>query len=268
MIRMARIVRALRRHFERWDRPSRIAFSIAVLLLFLAALNLVFGPQETRQPTLLGFFGLMIITQVIFMWANRGMVTPFTRAQRLYLSEDFEAVCTILEELHAAGKASERELALLGNAYRQRGMLQASEVVFRQALEIQPKHHFSLYGFGRTLLIAGRYSEAVQVFMQALEVEELAVARFSLGEALFRAGQHDEARAQLENALAGLSEPPYRLMTAYLLYELKGGPVPDKSMLDEGLVFWQAQMERYPHTAYGRALSGDVLAMQIMLEEA
>lgn len=265
---MARIATALRRHFDRWDRPSLIAFVIALLLLCLAAFNLVFGPQGTRQPTLIGFFALMIVTQIIFMWANRGMVTPFTRAQRLYLAEDFEAVCAVLEELRASGKVTERELALLGNAYRQRNMLEQSEAVFRQALDMQPKHHFSLYGFGRTLLIAGRYTEAVECFQQVLEVEDSPVFRFSLGEALVRSERRDEAQMPLEAALLSLAEAHYRLMATHLLYALGVGPAPERGLLDEGLSYWQAQADRYQHTAYGQALADDVHAMQIMLEEA
>ena len=265
---MARIARALRRHFDRWDRPSQIAFSTAFFLLVLATLNLVFGPQQTRQLTLVGFFGLMIITQIIFMWANRGLVTPFTQAQRLYLAEDFEVACDILEAARLTDKVTVNELALLGNAYRQRNMLDESETVFRQALVMNPKHHFSLYGFGRTLLITGRYAEAASMFQQALKVGDSPVARLNLGEALFRNSQSDEARIPLEIALAEVTEPYQKLMAQYLLFQLKVGPGPQKSMLSEGLEYCQAQVRRYQHTAHGQALMSDVRTMEIMFEEA
>lgn len=171
-----------------WERPARLAFLLALLLLALAALALAFGPDELRGPGLVGFFGLVIVAQVIFMWANRGMVMPYTRAQRLYMAEDFEGACALLEKSRQAGKADVRALTLLGNAYRQRNLLHESETVLREALALGPNHYFPLYGFGRTLLVQGRYAEATELFRQALDAGAPDPIRVDAAEAFYRQG--------------------------------------------------------------------------------
>lgn len=256
------------REFRNWDRASQMAFGIALLLLILAAVTLAVGPETVSQPALIGFVGLVIAAQAIFMWANRGMVTAYTQAQRLYLAGDFEAACALLENGRAAGKANFRALTLLGNAYRQRSLLDESETVLREALALQPDHHFSLYGFGRTLLIQGRYAEAAQVFQQALAVGAPPVAQLDAADACYRNGQLDEARRLVEAILPAALEPHQHLLRQFLLYRLAAIQAPEPAIVSAGLVYWQAQVERYRQTPYGRALADDVRMMQAIVEEA
>ena len=256
------------RGFLAWERPSRVAFLIALFLLILVALSLAFGPDHLRRPALIGFFGLLVVAQAIFMWANRHMVTPYTRAQRLYLTEDFEAACQLLESLRQAGKADVRALTLLGNAYRQRNLLYESETVLREALAIQPNHYFSLYGFGRTLLVQGRYAEATDMLRQALNTGASAAITFDAGEACYRSGAQESAQRLVEAALQEGVEPHRHLMGQFLLYRMGAGSVPEPALIDSGIGYWLAQAERYQQTPYGQALFDDVRLLQEIVEEA
>jgi tetratricopeptide (TPR) repeat protein len=239
-----------------WDLPSRLALGLAVVLLLIE-----------RQPAIICFFGLVVVLQIIVMWANRSMITPYTQAQRLYLTGDFERAREILEGLRDKDKADFRALTLLGNAYRQLGELDASEMVLREALTISPNHHFPLYGFGRTLLVQGRYAEAADFIGKAAAEGAPPVVQLDAGEALYRQGAGEEASALLQ-INRQLAQEPYRaLMADYLLYQLGIGEVPTRALLETGLSYWQASAERFRHTAYGQALAKDIRLMQTWIGE-
>jgi tetratricopeptide (TPR) repeat protein len=257
---MGGITRNLLRQFGNWELPARIAFFTALaLLLVMVAIGSTL-PPEGRQYVLIGIVGLMIVTQFIFMWANRGMVKPYTKAQRHYLAGDFEAARDVLEADCAQGGCDASSLTLLGNIYRQLGDLEKSKERLTQALEMKPNHHFPLYGFGRTLLVEGRYAESASMIEQALSVGAPPTVYADLGEALYRA-QGD--RTRVIEALDAAREPsahePHRaLLVAYLLYQLGIEDRPRLSLIAEGLPYWQATAERFAHTPYGQAVAQDV----------
>lgn len=253
--------------FRHWERTAQAAFGLALTLLIVCALVAGWGPSQLRTPALIGGFGLVVSAQLIFMWANRGMVTPYTQAQQRYLAEDFEGACMILERQRETGRADVRTLTLLGNAYRQRGLLDESAVVLLEALNIQPNHHFPLYGFGRTLLIQGLYEESAGMIEKALAAGAPAVVRLDAGEAYFRCGQHGEAARLIKSALPQTDEPHRRLMGQYLLYRMGAEMPPEQAVIRAGLPYWQAHAERYQDTVYGQDLTADVRAMQMMDEK-
>ncbi|MBZ0280363.1 MAG: tetratricopeptide repeat protein [Anaerolineae bacterium] len=263
---MGRITSYLIRSFRSWDRSSQIALLVALALLVITFFALVYGPLTLRQPALIGFLGLLFGTQIIFMWANRGMVTPYTQAQRRYLAEDFEGARQLLEELQAADKADVSALTLLANTYRQLGMLEESERVVKKAIEIRPFDHFSLYGFGRTLLVMGRYAEAAEAITQALEAGAPPIVRLDLGESLYRMGNLDDARMALEMVHQIEQESFRALMTEYLLYRVGAGGRPLRPLIEAGLPYWRATLKRFQHTPYGQSLVADVQDMQTLLE--
>jgi tetratricopeptide (TPR) repeat protein len=257
----ARLLRVIRP----WDRPSQIALASALALLVVTGLVAAFGPADWRHPALIGAGGLFIITQITIMWGNRGMTMPYTRAQQAYLAEDFQTAVEILEMRNAAGKADFRELTLLGNTYRQLGQLDKSEEVLTQALVLRPNHHFPLYGFGRTLLVEGRYAAAIVAFERALAAGAPLVVQFDLGDACFRLEAWEDARRVLEGVSSLVEAEPHRaLMTGYLLYRLDRGEPPSVALVEAGLPYWRAQAERFRHTSYGQALANDVRHMQTL----
>lgn len=265
---MGRLTAFLLGRFRAWERPSQVGIILALGLLLAALLAAALGPEAVRVPALAGAFGLLVVAQVIFMWANRTMVTPYTRAQRLYLAEDFEAARQILEALDAAGKADMQALTLLGNTYRQLGRLDESSEVLTKALRLRPSDPFPLYGFGRTLLVMGLYVEAEQAFRQALAEGAPPLAHADLGETLYRIGRRDEAREVLRAAAADDESPQRALLAAYLLYSLGGGQSPARELVEAGLPYWRAAAERFSRTPYGQDLMHDVARMQALIEEA
>jgi len=251
------LIRRLRRDFQNWDRPTRIAFGLGLLLLIVAVIAALIAPPETRLTILIGAGGLLIVIEVTVLWGNRGMISAFTRAQRLYLEGDLEAARDLLESVR--DKADVRALTLLGNTYRQLGQLPESESILSEAVNKAPDHHYPLYGFGRTLLSEGRYAEAADVIRRALDLGAPSAVRADLGEAYFRLNLPDEVAAALQDAV--LDEPHRALMVGYLLYRIGEAPPPAPELVRAGLPYWQATAERFQHTPYGVALTHDIREM-------
>jgi tetratricopeptide (TPR) repeat protein len=254
----ARLIRAI----SAWDRSAQLASLIALTLLAVVLLVAALGPADLRQPALIGVGGLLIAIQISIMWGNRSLVTTYTQAQRAYLDGDFQTTLQLMEAVRLAGKADFRDLTLLGNTYRQIGELERSDEVLTEALRFRPNHHFPLYGFGRTLLVQGRYPEAANVFVRALDAGAPLVIKIDLADAYFRQGAWQEARRVLEGMTPLNVEPHRQLVIVYIRYRLGGGEQPSPALLEAGLSYWQAEAERYGRTDYGRALARDVRQMQ------
>jgi len=259
---MGRFTANILRQFRAWERTSQIAFAIAQLLLIPALGVVLYGPEDLRGPATGSSMGLIIASQLIFMWANRNMITDYAAAQRHYQRGEFAKARDRLETRYHAETANSQELTLLGNTYRQLGDLVKSEQVLLEALDIQPNHYFPLYGFGRTLLVQGRYAEAAQAVTQAIENGGPPVVGVDVGEAYYRLGQHEDAINALQAAQAHTTDEPHRaLLVAYLLHHMGQGDGPDQATWEAGLPYWQAEADRYAHTPYGEALADDVQRM-------
>lgn len=264
---MGRFTAFLISRLRQWERPAQVGLLLALVLLAAALLTAALGPASLRVPALTGAFGLLLAVQVIFMWANRHMVTPFTRAQRLYLAEDFTGARQTLEALVAAGKADVRALTLLGNTYRQLGLLDESQESLTKALSLDPADPFPLYGFGRTLLVRGMYAEAEAAFDRALMAGAPAIATIDLGEALYRQGRGEQACSILQANRTAADEPHRALLVDYLLYRMGAGERPAREQVQAGLPFWLDVARRFQHTPYGQMLAEDVRHMQALTEE-
>lgn len=264
---MGRLTAYLLRQFRTWDRSAQMAMILALALLLLIFSVIVWGPPHLRQPALIGFFGLVLSAQIIFMWGNRGMVTPYTQAQRCYLAEDFDSARQILENLWAADQADFRALTLLGNTYRQLGRLDESYEVLTKALDLRPSDPFPLYGIGRTLLIKGFYAEAADILNHALAAGAPPLVALDRAEALYRQGLYDEAQALLVAHRALATEPHRALMADYLLYRLSAGQVPARSLVESGLSYWRDHARRFHDTLYGQSLLEDVRYLETLVQE-
>ncbi len=262
------LITRLRRDFGTWDRETRIAFAAAVILLIAAVAVALSAPPEARLPILVGAGLLLVVVEISVLWGNRGMISTFTRAQRLYLDGELEAARDLLQADHeritlANKKPDARSLTLLGNIYRQLGQLRESEAVLSEAIDKAPQRYFSFYGFGRTLLSEGRYAEAADALSRALELGAPGGVRVDLAEAYFRMNQPERVTATL--GAAGVSafsgEPQRALMAAYLLNQVGAAEPPLPDVVDAGLPYWRAVAERFRDTPYGAALMIDVRAM-------
>jgi tetratricopeptide (TPR) repeat protein len=255
------LITRLRKEFPNWDRPTQIAFLMALLLFIVLLIVGLASPLELRTPALIGAGGSLLVMQLAVMWGNRGMVNVFTQAQRAYLDGDLEGARALLEGARTAGKADMRALTLLGNTYRQLGRLAESEAVLYEALDKAPDHQFPLYGFGRTLLSEGRYEDAAAALVRALDAGAPAIAWLDLAEAYYRLKRHDEARAALEKVPAQTED--YRaLMAVYLRYQLGGGEPPTAALVEAGLPYWEASVARFRATPYSEALIEDMRTLR------
>lgn len=264
---MGKLTAYIMRSFRAWDRPTQIAMLTAIFLFLPTIVVLIIGTPQLRQPALIGFIGLIIATQVIFMWGNRTMVTPYTQAQRHYLNGDFERARQVLENLQSTGKVDVRSLTLLGNTYRQLSLLDESEEVLTKALDLRPFDHFPLYGIGRTLLVKGLFAQAAAKIKQALDAGAPNIVQFDLAEALYRQGADDDARLALRAAQEIADEPHRALMAAYMLYRLGEGEPPAHDLVSAGLPYWRENADRFLMTPYGQMLADDVQHLQAFMEE-
>lgn len=263
---MGRITAHLLQMFRSWERTTQLAFFLSIGLFIASFVVFQFGPAQLHQPALIGMVGLLFAMQIIFMWANRNLVTPFTEAQRYYRAEAFEQARAVLEQVVIAGKADVNVLTLLANTHRQLGDLDQSEEFVKKALLLRPKDHFPLYAFGRTLLIKGEYIQAAEVFAEAQNQGAPPIVLLDLGEAWFRANQAAEALAALDS-IEWMEQEPHRiLMRGYLRYKLGAGEPPSALMIADGLVYWEEIAQRFQHTPYGMALARDVSEMKALLE--
>jgi tetratricopeptide (TPR) repeat protein len=260
--------RRLFRDFPRWERSAQSALIIGIVLLLFAIGIVLFGPTEIRVAALVGSAALLLVLQVTVLWANRGMVTPFTNAQRYYLAGDLEQARDILETVRKQGSGDVQVLTLLGNTYRQLGDLDKSHSILYEALDKAPNHYFPLYGFGRTLLSEGNYTEAVEVFQRAVKADAPTSVRVDLAEAYYRAGQHTNALAELNNLEMRILalEPHRQLITTYLRFRLNGGSPPEVSLIKAGLHYWEATLQRFRNTRYGSDLAQDIQYMRGRIE--
>lgn len=242
------------RGLQRWERPARLALKLGLLALVPLLLLWLAGPESLRRPALAGLCGLGLGLQMVFLWAWRGMLSDWTRAQRLYLDGDFEAACDLLQTRRAAGRADMRSLTLLGNALRMRAMLEQSETVLREARAEAPRHAFPMTGLGRTLLAQGRYAEAADAFEDAIKKGAPEVVALDLGEALYFSGEVGAAVAQLQTGLDATRDPGRRLIATLLLQRADAAAGPDEALVREGRPWLEAQAGRYASTDYGREL--------------
>ncbi|MCS7070300.1 MAG: hypothetical protein NZM00_02265, partial [Anaerolinea sp.] len=192
--------------------------------------------------------------------------------QRAYLRGDFDQTRRILEGEREAGRADMRALTLLGNTYRQLGMLSKSREVLSEAVDRNQNHHFPLYGLGRTLLSQGEYAEAFEVLARAAQAGAPAVVQLDVVEALYRAGRLEEGARLLrtlegDRSLSEGAEPHRLLMAALLRHHLLGEPAPSQELVKAGLPFWEAASVRFADFPYGDALAQDIAFFSTIMSE-
>lgn len=246
---------------QQWDRASQVALALAAGLWLVVGAVFV-AQSDLRTSATIGLVGLTIAMQMIVLWGNRGMVTPYTQAQREFMAGDFIAAReTLLSLVNSDDKPDVNAYVLLGNTYRHLSQLAESENALRQALQRRPDYHFPLYGLGRTLLAQGRYAEAEDAIQQALDAGAPTIVAFDLAHVAYRQGD-DTAALDWLRRMPAPDEPYRNLMSAYLLHKLGSADAPSARVIDEGLPFWEAEAERFSHTPYGADISQDVAAMR------
>ena len=254
-MRLGGVTRGFTQGFANWELRSKVAFGLAILLLVVV---LIIGgqlPAEQRSAVIIGVIGLLVTMQGIFLYANRNMVTPFTQAQRLILGARYDEAISLLE--NAGLETSDAQtLTLLGSAYRMAGRVDESRQILTKALQMSPKHHFSLYSFGRTLMASGQYAEAEDAFQRAIENGAPPFAYVDLAEAAYRANN------PFDVAPPDLGDQHVALMAAYLQWRDGQGEPPEAALIEAGLPYWEKTAARFAHTPYGPDVQRDVDALR------
>jgi tetratricopeptide (TPR) repeat protein len=245
---------------RKWDIASKVALAIAIILLIIDTFVL-FTVPNLQMPALIGVVGLLISIQVIVLWGNRNLVTPYNQAQKAFVEGNFELARDILKaDIDNSAKPPIDSLVLLGNAYRNLGQLRESESVLRIALARKPYYHFALYGLGKIRLVMGDYDEAIQHFEKALKAGSPEIIRFDKALAHYYLGENEQALAELEK-MPDSGEIHRQAFSVYLFYTLKDARI-DPRLVINGLPFWEAELGRFSNTVYGKALAEDVARMQ------
>lgn len=79
-----------------WELSARLSLAMALILLVIVGYMMIAGPEQVRTPALIGFIGLVIVTQGVLLWGNRFLFDPVQRAQELYAAGRYAAARDVL----------------------------------------------------------------------------------------------------------------------------------------------------------------------------
>lgn len=249
------------RDAQAWDRTVKFGVVMSLALLFVLLTLTLFAPQEARPAFLIGIVGVVIMAQVLMLWGNRHLVTPYARAQQQFQDRDYEAardtlLASVAESEQKGKRPSVDTLTLLGNTYRNLALLRESEDILTRALQRQPQNPFPLYGFGRTLLAAGRFADAEAYFKRALEAGGPEGMMFDVTLAQILQNSSEVAFPILRQVAQDTTQDVTRRWLAQRLLPLEQ-QAPIVFSTDEtlfGEVFWQKEVERFASTPYGQTI--------------
>ena len=262
------LVRSLRKGLPTWDTPSKLAFATGVILFLLMLLLGFVGPEPLQIPARVSAFGLLLTLQLVVLWGNRRLLSPYHEAQQYFMNGDYSSARDVLEQIPLNDKVSVDALVLLGNTYRHLGQFDDSLTVMSRALEHQPDYHFALYGMGKTLLVMGQYEDASNFITKALSQGAPDVVQFDLGHAYYLLGDYRRATHHFTNILSLVEdEPPQLLLVQYYLHNMQAGEQPSRHFIQSNLEHWRDEAMKYQQSAYGVALQSDIDTLAMWLKE-
>lgn len=251
-----------------WDKPSQIAFASGIILLPILLILGFVGPEPIQIPARAGAFGLLLSIQLVILWGNRRLLSPYHEAQQYFMKGDYAAARDILEQIPLEDRVSVDALVLLANTYRHLGQYEDSLAVATRALEEKPDYHYASYGMGKTLLVTGVYEDASNFLTKALFQGAPDVVQFDLGYAYFLSGDYPRASHHFNNILSLLNDEPSQLLLAqHCLYQMQSGERPAYSLIEKHLAYWQNEVTKFRDTPYGQALQTDVDMLATWLKE-
>lgn len=262
------LVSDLRERVPTWDTPSKVALVSGVILLPMMLILGFFGPQPIQIPARAGAFGLLLTIQLVILWGNRRMLSPYHEAQQHFMDGDYKSARDILEQIPLEDKVSVDALILLGNTYRHLGLFEDSEAVINQALELKPDYHFVLYAMGKLALVTGKYEFASNFITKALFHGAPDVVQFDLGHAYYLLGDYQRATHHFTNILSLIQDEPSQLMLVeYYLYQMQSSEKPTLRIIQNNLDYWQDEATKYANTPYGLSLQQNVDHLATRLKE-
>jgi tetratricopeptide (TPR) repeat protein len=262
------LIRSLRMRVPTWDTPSKLAFAFGITLLPLMLILGFMGPEPIQIPARVSAFGLLLTLQLVILWGNRRLLSPYHEAQQHFMNGDYQTARDVLEQIPLDDKVSVDALVLLGNTYRHLGQFDDSITVVDRALAHQPDYHFALYGMGKTLLVTGQYEDASNFITKALSHGAPDVVQFDLGHAYYLLGDFRRANHHFTNILSLVGdEPAQLLLVQYCLHKMNIGEQPPRRLIQSNLEYWQNEATKYHSTLYGVALQSDIDTLTMWLKE-
>jgi len=256
---ISHLVRDMRKRVPEWDTPSKVALASGLLLFPLLLMFGFFGPEPIQIPARVGAFGVLLTLQLIILWGNRKSFSPYHEAQDYFIKGDYQTAREILEQIPFKDKPSVDALVLLGNTYRHLGLYDECHEVMEHALSLKPEYHFALYGMGKLQLVVGKYEDASNFITKALSQGAPDVVQFDLGQAYYLSGDTRRSTHHFNNIHSIIEDEPTQLLLAqYYLYQMQQAEQPSQQLIQDNLLFWQNEADKYKNTPYGVALQADV----------
>lgn len=260
------LLRDLARRLPEWEASVKLSLALAVILLVLLIALGFGGPEETQFPARIGAFGLLVILQLLFLWANRRDISPYHQAQTHFVAGDYRAARSLLEGTPESSRVSVDALVLLGNCYRHLGLYDESAAALERALQIKPTHHLALFSRGKLSLVLGEYLSAADMIQKALVAGAPEIVRFELGQAYFNRGEYKEAAKQLKLFIsANPDDLPLVLLSHYCLYKMTESEIPGKELTRAAIDHWRDEAIKYESTPYAGSLRQIVAEMENLL---
>ena len=265
---LRRALRGLTRGIPEWDFASKAALGLGVALLLLMLPLGFLGPEPIQLPARIGAFGLLLTIQLLILWGNRRVISPYHQAQQHFINGNYARARDILETVSESGRTSVDALALLGNAYRHLGQFDQSRAALEHALGLKPDYHFALYGLGKLCLVVGDYEAAGRLIAKALRFGAPDVVQFDLGQAFYLLGDVEKSNHYFSNVRAAVAdEPSQAMLLDYYRHQMGAGKRPSSRAVRGHLQFWRQEARKYRKTPYGAALQKDVDALSGWLRD-
>ena len=113
-------------------------------------------------------------------------------------------------------------------------------------------HWQALYGDGRELQQAGRLDDAMQLYREALLIDDrYAELHFRIGQVLFEQRKYSEAEAAFRRAVEE-DVAPLRMLASMKQAVAETAEAADAPLIDFPAIMRQAYLEEYGHTVFGR----------------
>jgi len=242
-----------------WKHWRRLWLLHALLLTlaFSVALFYVFGRYRFPMVPLLALFAGAGLVEGFALYRERMVRRGLACAALLLLT-------AVVVHWPVTGRAgpSAAGYSNLGNALVKAGRITEAIESYQQALQVQPNDAVAHYNLGNLFAAQGKDREAMRHYQEAIRIQpDFAEPRNNLGNLLAMGGRLDEAIGQLREALKlspSQSEVRFNLANA----------LARQGRFDEAREHYQAAIKMRPDFVEARHNLGRVLAAQGHLGEA
>jgi tetratricopeptide (TPR) repeat protein len=256
------------RAWPKWTGLATLWFAyLAALLPFLATTNIGYNLVADRYSYIPLIPWTIVLARVLAHLLQRdgkqplvtmtlgavaGLVLAGLSWRQCGIWEDSERLFRRAFEL--GGQNDPLILGNLGADRLERGDLAGAERLFRLSLQVAPSDHASHFNIGLATAQTGRIDEAIEHFRAAVRLKpNFAEAHFRLGEALIRTGRSAEGQSALAEAIR--IDPQFAAAHAYL-----AGFLAKQGRIDDAIAEYRKAARIEPESAAIQLALGSLLA--------